>query len=97
MKLTTTHLKPSAVLRLDRYFGTYDRAIALIATEYTDHQTALDAAYLIADLFGIEVGQVTHDVMMACKRERRPDRTTVATARTLGPGHPTGGLIHLEE
>lgn len=31
--LTTGHMKPSSVLQFDRYFGTYDRAVAWIATE----------------------------------------------------------------
>lgn len=75
MRLRTEHMKPSQVLRLTQYHGTYDRAVAWLAVENPNKKfgpmaNEYDFAILVvADLFGIECGQVQHDVMQAQKRE----------------------------
>lgn len=89
MQLQTSDAKPSAVLRLDRYFGTYDRAVAWLAVNGGE----ADSEMLIADLYGIEPGQVKHDVVMARKREAKRPRRSIRRAKHHGPAHPTGGTI----
>lgn len=93
MMLKTDDLRPSQVLRMQQYFGTYDRAVALAAVEYPVERGS-EVFGVIADLYGVEIGQVEYDVAQARKREQhRKPTTSVHTVRTLGPGHPTGGRI----
>ena len=63
---------PSVILRLSKFFGKYERAIAWLAVHGDKNfDESSESAVLIADLYGAEIGQVVSDVRVMRKREER--------------------------
>lgn len=75
MQLKTNDLRPSVVLQYERWFGTYDRAVAWLACHGGWRLSEKsETVVLVADLYGVEPGQVAHDAKMARKREKAQPR-----------------------
>lgn len=82
MILKTDGIRPSVVLQHERFFGTYDRAVAWVAV-HGGRRFGMksELACFIADLYGIEIGQVVSDVDQAREREKQKPVRSISERR----------------